>query len=69
MDPLGEVIRAMRLSGTVFLEAEFSRNGAEVAVEAGYDSEAAFSRGFKSEFGVAPSEYRRRREASVRGPR
>ena len=54
MDPLGEVIRAMRLSGTVFLEAEVSRNGAEVAVEAGYGSEAAFSRGFKSEFGVAP---------------
>lgn len=42
---------------------------AEVATEAGYDSEPAFSRGFKREFGVAPSEYRKRRKASLRGPR
>jgi AraC-like DNA-binding protein len=38
---------------------------AAVALEAGYESEAAFSRAFKRNVGVAPSTWRRERAASV----
>ena len=36
-----------------------ARNIASVAADVGYDSEAAFSRAFKRELGVAPAEWRR----------
>jgi AraC-like DNA-binding protein len=39
---------------------------ASVALDAGYDSEAAFSRAFKREVGVPPSVWRRERAASAR---
>jgi transcriptional regulator GlxA family with amidase domain len=35
-----------------------SRGVAEVATDVGYESEAAFSRGFKREFGLPPARYR-----------
>jgi len=35
-----------------------SRSVAEIAEEAGYESEAAFNRAFKREFGVPPARYR-----------
>jgi len=39
---------------------------ASVALEAGYDSEAAFSRAFKRAVGVPPSVWRRERASSSR---
>jgi AraC-like DNA-binding protein len=41
----------------------------EVAARAGYESDAAFSRAFKREFGVAPAIWRRRDEAIGNGTR
>ena len=42
--------------------AQTSRSVAEIAVEYGYESEAAFSRAFKREFGLPPGRYRRERK-------
>ena len=38
---------------------------AEIAAEVGYESEAAFNRAFKREFGLPPARYRRDRRGSV----
>ena len=38
-----------------------SRSVAEIASEAGYESEAAFNRAFKREYGLPPARYRRER--------
>jgi AraC-like DNA-binding protein len=38
---------------------------AEIAAEVGYDSEAAFNRAFKREFGLPPARYRRERQSSA----
>lgn len=38
-----------------------NRSVAEVAAEVGYESEAAFNRAFKREFGIPPARYRRER--------
>jgi transcriptional regulator GlxA family with amidase domain len=38
-----------------------ARKVLEVALEVGYESEAAFNRAFKREFGMPPAQYRRRR--------
>lgn len=62
-------LRRRRLVRAAQRLAANSNTIAEVATEAGYDSEAAFSRGFKSEFDVAPSEYRRRRAARLKSDR
>ena len=40
-----------------------SRSVAEIAVEVGYESEAAFNRAFKREFGQPPARFRRERKA------
>jgi AraC-like DNA-binding protein len=42
-----------------------SRGVADIAAEVGYDSEAAFNRAFKREFGVPPARYRRGESASA----
>jgi AraC-like DNA-binding protein len=44
-----------------------SRGVAEIAADIGYESEAAFSRAFKREFGAPPGRYRSDRKAAVRG--
>ncbi len=45
-----------------------SRSVAEIAAEIGYESEAAFSRAFRREYGEPPGQYRRnRRPAKARG--
>ena len=41
------------------------RSVARVATEVGYDSEAAFSRAFKREVGIAPTFWRRRESADM----
>jgi AraC-like DNA-binding protein len=38
-----------------------------VAIDVGYESEAAFNRAFKREFGVPPAQYRRRLAANGTG--
>jgi AraC-like DNA-binding protein len=40
---------------------------ARVAEEVGYDSEAAFNRAFKREFGVPPARWRRGERAALEG--
>jgi len=42
------------------------RSVAEIASEVGYESEAAFNRAFKREFGVPPATYRRERRTESR---
>lgn len=55
------------------LAAQMLRSGREaivrVAERSGYESEAAFSRAFKREFGVPPAAWRRNRRAGAEGRR
>ena len=43
-----------------------SRGVAEIAAEVGYESEAAFNRAFKREFGLPPGRYRSDRKELAR---
>jgi len=38
---------------------------AEIASDVGYESEAAFNRAFKREFGLPPARYRREHKAAA----
>ena len=38
-----------------------SRSAAQIAQEVGYESEAAFNRAFKRQYGLPPARYRRER--------
>jgi len=38
---------------------------AQIALEVGYESEAAFNRAFKREYGVPPARYRRQHQPSA----
>jgi len=53
------------------LEAQALRSGsdgiARIAESSGYDSEAAFTRVFKREFGVPPSVWRKKEESGAAG--
>jgi AraC-like DNA-binding protein len=51
-------LAARRLTST-------SRSVAEIAGQVGYESEAAFSRAFKREFGVPPAKFRRERRTEA----
>ncbi len=53
-------LAARRLSST-------PRSVAEIAGEVGYESEAAFSRAFKREFGSPPAKFRRNRRTELAG--
>lgn len=44
------------------------RGVAEIAVEVGYESEAAFNRAFKREFGTPPARYRREQRSTASAP-
>lgn len=52
-------IRARRLKKACELIAETDIHLTEIALECGFDTLPAFSRAFKREYGMAPSEYRR----------
>ena len=45
--------------------AQTSRGVAQIAADVGYESEAAFNRAFKREFGLPPARYRREQRARV----
>jgi methylphosphotriester-DNA--protein-cysteine methyltransferase len=57
MNALSEVLQAVKLTGAVFLDAEF--RAPWCIDEIGYESEAAFNRAFKREFGLPPARWRR----------
>ena len=48
--------------------ASTSRGVADIAEEVGYESEAAFNRAFKREFGSPPARYRREQRAAKIAP-
>jgi len=54
----------MQVASRLLLES--TMNVASIALDAGYDSEAAFSRAFKRLVGVPPATWRRQRTASTR---
>ena len=57
--PMSYLIR-WRLQLAARALAATSRGVAEIASDVGYESEAAFNRAFKREFGLPPARYRRR---------
>ena len=78
MDGLSELLRAIRLTATAYIEAQLSAPWAVetpprsaiaptklIAESAGFGSTAAFTRAFKREFGVPPVAWRRRRRKAA----
>jgi len=60
-ETVGETGRRLRLERAAHMLLRTRLTVSEVAVECGYDSLEAFGRRFRSEYGVSPSEYRRKR--------
>jgi AraC family transcriptional activator of mtrCDE len=58
--PPAEVLTRLRLARAARALAQGERAVGDVALEVGYQSEAAFNRVFKRHFGVGPGAYRRR---------
>ena len=65
-DPPMQYLTRWRMQMAARLLAETSRKVASVALDVGYDSEAAFSRAFKKAAGVPPAVWRRRYAARTR---
>lgn len=63
--PLGYLTRWRLQLATGLLETR--KTIVQVASEVGYESEAAFNRAFKREFGLPPAQYRRKRAANGAG--
>jgi transcriptional regulator GlxA family with amidase domain len=61
--PMAYLIR-WRLQLAAWALASTSRGVAEVAEDVGYESEAAFNRAFKREFGLPPARYRNEHRAA-----
>jgi AraC-like DNA-binding protein len=61
--PIAYLIR-WRLQLAARALAATSRGVAEIASDVGYESEAAFNRAFKREFGLPPARYRRKHRAA-----
>ncbi len=57
-ESVGAHIRRLRLERAAVALAQSGRSVTDVALEAGYEAHAAFTRSFKSLFGVSPSAYR-----------
>jgi AraC family transcriptional regulator len=70
-EPLGQYVQRVRLETAVVQLQTSDRNVIEIALDAGYESAAAFTRAFEQRFGVPPSECRRahRFELQVRATR
>jgi AraC-like DNA-binding protein len=62
-DPPMQYLTRWRMQIAARLLAEGTRKVSAVALEVGYDSEAAFSRAFKKAAGVPPATWRRRHAA------
>ena len=58
--PPAEVLTRLRMARAARTLAQGERAVGDVALEVGYQSEAAFNRAFKRHFGVGPGAYRRR---------
>lgn len=65
--PLAYVARCRLQLGARLLETT-DDSVLQVALQAGYGSEAAFSRAFRREFDLPPARYRLRRRTGDRGP-
>ena len=57
--PIAYLTRWRLRVGARALAAAAGRSVAQIAAEAGYESESAFNRAFKREYGVPPAKYRR----------
>jgi AraC family transcriptional regulator len=70
-EPLGQYVQRVRLETAVVQLQTSDRSVLEIALDAGYESAAAFTRAFEQRFGVPPSECRRahRFELQVRATR
>jgi AraC family transcriptional regulator len=70
-EPLGQYVQRVRLETAVVQLQTSDRNVLDIALDAGYESAAAFTRAFEQRFGVPPSECRRahRFELQVRATR
>jgi AraC family transcriptional regulator len=62
-ESLAGFIRRLRLERAAMFLRSSRRPVTRIAFEAGYDSHEAFTRAFRSRFGMAPSAYRRQRIA------
>ncbi len=58
---LSSYVRLRRLTEAARLLRQSKRGILEIALAVGYDSHAVFSRVFRAEFGVSPSDFRRDR--------
>ena len=57
-EPLGQYVQRVRLETAVVQLQTSTRNVLEIALDAGYESAAAFTRAFEQRFGLAPTECR-----------
>ncbi len=57
--PAGQLIRSLRLQRAADLLKQNTGNVAEICYKVGFNDQAYFSRAFKKQFGVSPSEYKK----------
>lgn len=57
--PAGQLIRSMRLQRAADLLRQNAGNVAQICYEVGFGDQANFTKAFKRQFGVAPSEFRK----------
>lgn len=58
-ESLGEHVRRLRLERSALMLLVSDQSVTRIALDAGYDTPEAYSRGFRRMFGAPPSEYRR----------
>ena len=56
--PAGQLIRSIRLQRAADLLKQKSGNVAEICYKTGFNDQAYFSRAFKKQFGVSPSDFK-----------
>ncbi|MCD4734004.1 AraC family transcriptional regulator [bacterium] len=62
-EPVGVYVRQLRLRQAAYRLVYNSSSVTEIALDAGFDSPAAFSRAFSRQFGESPSRFRKRGKA------